>query len=185
MSLLRFCEWLAATPGSEALHTSLYVYQLVSTVHVVTLFLFVGTAAVLDLRLLGAVLVRVPASEVAARLRPWTTLGFVLMAISGALLFYANPTPRYQNLFFRFKMLVLAVAGLNAWIFHTRTYRNVATWDLDRVPPRGARMAGAFALAFWAILIVSGRMIAYDWFACRRPQPPIVRLLAGCEARPR
>ena len=54
MSLLRFFEWLATTPGSIALHDSLYVYQIVSTVHVVTLSLFVGTAVMLDLRLLGA-----------------------------------------------------------------------------------------------------------------------------------
>ncbi len=185
MSLLRFCEWLATTPGSVALHTSFYVYQLVSTVHVVTLFLFVGTAATLDLRLLGAALVRIPVSEVAARLRPWTLAGFILMAASGALLFYANPTPRYQNLFFRFKMLMLAGAGLNAWIFHRRTYRTVVTWDLDPVPPRGARMAGAIALVVWAVLIVSGRMIAYDWFDCRRPQPAVVHLLAGCPTEPR
>ena len=41
MSLLRFFQWLATTPGSIALHESLYVYLIVSTVHVVTLSVFV------------------------------------------------------------------------------------------------------------------------------------------------
>src|SRR5438552_464847 len=103
MPLLRFFDWLATTPGSVALHNSLYVYLLVSTVHVVSLSLFVGTAVMLDLRLLGMTLRDVPVSEVAGRLRPWTIAGFVLMLASGSLLFYANPTPRYQNLFFRIK----------------------------------------------------------------------------------
>jgi len=148
---------------------------------VVTLALFVGTAAMLDLRLLGATLRHVPVSEVAARLRPWTVLGFVLMVGSGALLFYANPTPRYQNIFFRAKMAMLVVAGLNAWLFHRTVYRHQEEWDRDPVPPRRARVAGGLALALWAAIIMSGRMIAYDWFDCRRqPQPTIVNVLAGC-----
>jgi hypothetical protein len=181
VSLLRFFEWLATTPGSIALHESHYVYLIVSTVHVVTLSLFVGTAAMLDLRLLGLTLRRVPVSEVAARLFPWTAAGFVLMIVSGALLFYANPPPRYHNIFFRAKMLMLVLAGVNAWVFHQTVYRSVADWDLDPVPPRRARMAGGLALALWAAMIMSGRMIAYDWFDCpRQPQPAIVNVLAGC-----
>ena len=181
MSLLRFFEWLATTPGSIALHESHYVYLVVSTVHVVTLSVFVGTAAMLDLRLLGATLRRVPVSEVAARLWPWTAAGFLLMIVSGALLFYANPAPRYQNIFFRAKMVMLVLAGVNAWVFHKTVYRRAAEWELDPVPPRRARMAGGLALVLWAAMIVSGRMIAYDWFDCgRQPQPAIVNLLSGC-----
>ena len=182
MSLLRFCEWLATTPGSVALHQSLYAYLIVSTVHVVTLSLFVGTAAMLDLRLLGAAMRRVPVSEVASRLRPWTVAGFVLMIVSGALLFYANPLPRYHNLFFRTKMVMFVLAGVNAWVFHHSVYRRVVDWDLDPVPPRRARVAGGVALVLWAVMIMSGRMIAYDWFDCRRPQPAIVNVLEGCVA---
>jgi hypothetical protein len=181
MSLLRFFEWMATTPGSIALHESLYAYQIVSTVHVVTLSLFVGTAVMLDLRLLGATLRNVPVSEVVARLRPWTIAGFLLMVVSGALLFYANPAPRYQNIFFRAKMLMLFLAGVNAWVFHKTVYRNVADWDRDPVLPRRAGVAGGVALVLWAAIIMSGRMIAYDWFDCgRQPQPRIVNVLAGC-----
>ena len=45
MSLVRFFDWLATTQGSVALHHSLYLYLMVSIVHVVTLAFFVGTAA--------------------------------------------------------------------------------------------------------------------------------------------
>ena len=130
MSLLRFFEWLATTRGSIALHQSLYVYLIVSTVHVVTLSVFVGTAAMLDLRLLGATMRRVPVSEVAARLRPWTMAGFLLMVVSGALLFYANPPPRYQDIFFRAKMVMLVLAAINAWVFHSTVCRNMADMGL-------------------------------------------------------
>src|SRR5262245_49388384 len=134
----------------------------------------------LDLRLLGATMRSVPVSEVARRLRPWTVVGFVLMIVSGALLFYANPLPRYQNIFFRAKMAMLVLAGVNAWLFHRKVFP-LAEWDDDPVPPRRARIAGALALALWAAMIVSGRMIAYDWFDCgRQPQSAIINLLEGC-----
>src|SRR6266540_5599478 len=103
MSLLRFCEWLASTPWSIALHESRYLFIVVLTVHVLTLTVFVGTAVVIDLRFMGMTMSRVPASEVMARLLPWVTAGFVVMITSGALLFYAAPVLRYQNLFFRLK----------------------------------------------------------------------------------
>ena len=86
MSLLGFFDWLASTAGSIALHESLYAYRIVSTVHVVTLSVFVGTAAVLDLRLLGVALRSIPVSEVAGRLRPWTMAGFALMTRTELLL---------------------------------------------------------------------------------------------------
>ena len=77
MSLLRFCEWLAATPGSIALHESRYLYLVVLSVHVLTLCLFVGTAAMIDLRLIGMTMQRVRFSEVMERLLPWTAAGFL------------------------------------------------------------------------------------------------------------
>ena len=183
MSLLRFCQWLAATPGSIALHESRYMYLIVLTVHVLTLTVFVGTALMLDLRLLGLTMTRVPASEMIARLLPWTAAGFLVMMISGALLFYAAPMLRYQNFFFRLKMVALVFAALNVWVFHNTVYRKIAEWDLDPVPPRRARVAGGLSLALWAILITLGRMIPYQlyWFDCsRQPQSAIVNALSGC-----
>ena len=56
MSLLPFCQWLAGTPGSIALHESLYMYPLLESSHVLTLSLFVGMSVVWDLRLLGVAL---------------------------------------------------------------------------------------------------------------------------------
>jgi uncharacterized protein DUF6644 len=181
-----FFEWLAETRGSVALHESQYVYLGVLSIHVLTLCVFVGTAAVIDLRLLGVTLPNVRVSEVVERLIPWTVTGFAVMVVSGTLLFYASPVSRYQNLFFRAKMFALAAAGVNAWLFHRRVYRRVAEWDLEPVPPFEARVMGGIALALWAALITLGRMIPYQvyWFDCSsQPQPAIINWLSGCIAR--
>ncbi len=164
MSLLGFCQWLASTPGSIALHESRYLFIIVLTVHVLTLTVFVGTAVMIDLRFLGVSMSRVPVSEVVARLLPWTAAGFLVMITSGALLFYAAPVLRYQNLFFRLKMVALVVALVNAWVFHNSIYHDVHTWDRDATTPPRAKMAGFLSLVLWAGIIVCGRMIAYNWF---------------------
>ena len=181
MSLLRACHWLAETRGSVALRESLYMYPLVESVHVLTLCLFVGMSVLLDLRLLGLTMRKVRVSEMTDRLLPWMQLGFAIMVVSGAMLFYANPVRTYQNIFFRVKMIALAFAGLNALAFQVGVHRRAAWWDLDAVPPRAARAAGAASLALWAVIIVSGRMIAYSWFDCaKQPQPQWVNVAAGC-----
>ena len=159
------------------------MFLIVLTVHVLTLCVLVGTAVMLDLRLLGLTLQRVPASEVMVRLLPWTAAGFLMMIASGSLLFYAAPVLEYRNLFFRLKMMTLALVVINAWVFHRTVYRNVADWDVDPVPPPGARIAGGLSLALWAVMITLGRMIPYQvyWFDCaRQPQSAIVNLLMGC-----
>jgi hypothetical protein len=159
------------------------MYPLVESAHVLTLCVFLGMAVMLDFRLLGLTLRSVPMTEIKRRLGPLMAAGFVVMVITGVLLFYAIPVRSYQSIFFRIKVVALVAAGLNAWIFHTTIDRRVAEWDREPVPPPAARRAGATSLILWAIIVVSGRMIAYNWFDCdKQPQPAIVNTLAGCVA---
>ena len=67
MSLLGFCEWLATTHWSIALHESLYMYPWVESTHVLSLMLFLGTLIQVDLRLMGWIYREVPVAEVTAR----------------------------------------------------------------------------------------------------------------------
>ena len=166
MDLFRFFEWLGNTSWSIALHESRYVFLLVLMIHVLTLSVFVGTAAMIDLRLLGKTMTRVPVSQVVTRLLPWTEAGFLVMVVTGTLLFYAAPVARYENVFFRLKMAALLIAVINVWVFRRTIYRRIGEWDLDPVPPRRVRMVGALSLILLAIIITAGRMMAYQdyWF---------------------
>ena len=183
--LLNLFRRMADSSWSVGLHESRYAYDLIESVHVWALCLFFGLAVMFDFRLLGWTMRSVPVSEVARRLLPWTAAGFVVMVISGTLLFSAIPLRSYQNIFFRTKMILLMFAGINVWIFHSGVYRRVTSWDLDRIPPRAAKLAGALSLVLWVCIVLSGRMIAYNWFDCdRQPQPAIVNLLTSCVPTP-
>lgn len=166
VDLFRFFEWLGNTSWSLALHESRYVFLLVLMIHVLTLSVFVGTAVMIDLRLLGKTMTRVPASQVVTRLLPWSEAGFLVMVVSGVLLFYAAPLARYENVFFRLKMAALVLAVINVWVFRRTVFRRVGEWDLDPVPPRRVRMVAALSLILLALIITAGRMMAYQdyWF---------------------
>jgi hypothetical protein len=185
VSLLPYLEWLASTQWSIALHESLYMYPLVESTHVMSLMLFVGLTTMMDLRLVGAAFRHVPISQMTLRLLPWIRIGFAIMVVTGVLLFYAIPVRNYQNIFFRIKVVLLILAGLNVWYFHTRTERTVSQWDLTFPTPRAVRLAGIASFVLWSGVVVSGRMIAYNWFDCDiQPQPAFINWAAGCVVPP-
>ena len=59
-------EWMGSTSWSVALRESRYVWPLLESTHVLTLCLFVGTAFVTDLRLLGWTMKMLPEAPTAA-----------------------------------------------------------------------------------------------------------------------
>ena len=164
MGILNFLQWLESTPGSLFIRESTLFYPFVETTHVLSLCLFLGMIAMLDLRLVGIGLRGIPVSEVAGRLLPLALFGFALMAISGSLLFYSGPVKAASNIFFRVKMLLIVLTGLNALLFHFTIYRRVASWDLDPSPPARARLAGMLSLILWSGVVICGRLQAYNWF---------------------
>ena len=93
----------------------------------------------------------------------------------------ATPVRNYQNIFFRTKMILMALAAANVWLFHRGIYRRVEEWGDVPVPPRAARLSGYASLVLWSGIIISGRLIAYNWFDCDiQPQPDFVNWAAGC-----
>lgn len=180
--IVRFLEWLGSTSWSIKLLESYYAWPLLESSHVLLLALFVGTAMMMDLRLIGIGFRSVPASAFTRRLLPWTRVGFALMVITGLLLFYSNPLSYYNNLFFRIKCVALVLAGINVWWFHGRIHETIDEWDDALPPPRAARMAGVVSLMVWTVVVFSGRLVAYNWFSCDiQPQSAFVNWAAGCE----
>jgi hypothetical protein len=161
MLLLGFCQWVDSTRWSALVRQSNWFFSTLDTVHTLGIILVAGTIMLLDLRLLGLALRSVPVAQVVARIVPSTLGGFGLMVVSGGLLFSSEAVKMYHSPAFRIKMLLLALAGLNALIFHRTIYRDVAQWDPACVVPARARLAGLLSLVFWIAIIAAGRAIAY------------------------
>ena len=164
MSLLEIAEWLEATGIARWVQESQYGFAIVVAVHILGLTLSVGTLIWFDLRLLGVSMLRIPVSHLYRRLMPWTLTGFAVMFVSGAIILAAYATAAYGNLYFRIKAVALLLAGVNAFVYHRVTERQIARWDEARLPSMPARMAGLISIVVWAVVILAGRMMSYTMF---------------------
>jgi hypothetical protein len=88
--------------------------------------------------------------------------GFALMFLTGALLFTAHATKAYESVYFRAKLALIALAGLNALLYHVTIERRDAEWGAAAVPPLAARAAGLASLTLWFSVIAVGRIFAYS-----------------------
>jgi hypothetical protein len=163
MSILQICEWIANTSLSIHIRESIWTYPIIESVHVLGLTLFLGLLLLWDTRLLGFVLRRVPVSKLWRQLSPWILFGAIIITISGTLLFWSDPVKFYGNVFFRIKLLALLLAAANAAAYHLGIERRLFEWD-TAATPRAAKIAGATSIAIWTIVVVVGRLIAYNWF---------------------
>jgi hypothetical protein len=156
-------EYVSNIQSSIDLRESQYVWSLFEVAHVLCMCLFAGLIIMMDLRLLGVGNMQTPFSVLQRRLFPWQMLGMMLSAATGLILVFGDPMRFYANIFFWMKMSLMVIAGLNAMAFHYTTYFDVDTWD-SKVPPYGAKLAGALGIGLWGFVIIAGRLIPYNWF---------------------
>ena len=146
---------------AEGIRNSLYLFPLIEACHVIGLSLVFGTIAIVDLRLLGIASARRPFSRVAADVLKWTWAAFGLTVITGFLMFSTNASVYFHNSFFRTKMGLLLMAGLNMAVFELTTGRRVHQWDKDGAAPRAGRAAAALSLLLWITIIFLGRWTGF------------------------
>src|SRR5512134_2200018 len=143
-----------------AMRQSLWLYPAVEIVHLAGIGLLFGSIAILDLRLLG--LSRdLPLRRLASHILPWTAASFLLIVPSGLAMFTAHASDFIASPLFALKMGLILAAGVNAALFHAGAMRTAADWDVNRAPPRAARVAAALSLLFWVSVIACGRLLAY------------------------
>lgn len=159
--LLGVCQWLEQSSLGSEVRDSFWLFPLIETVHLFGIVVLVGATSTLDLRLLGLALKREPVSKLARQMLGWTWTAFGVMVITGFLMFASEATRCWENTAFRLKMAMLLLAGLNALIFHTTSYRRLQEWDTLQQTPTGAKIAGVFSVLLWFGIVAAGRWIAF------------------------
>ncbi len=152
-------QWMEVNlPGGTYLRESTYGFSFLLTAHVVAMCWFFGLILMMDLRLVGVANLRTRVEEISPRLLPWQVVGFIVMTITGGMLFWAQPLRYFGKTFFWWKMGLMVLAGVNAGIIHLITKKSDAAWD-----SRAAKVAGAASIVLWVGVLALGRLVAYDW----------------------
>ena len=160
--LLEWCQRLQATWLSTALRESELMWAYLEGTHLIGVSLMIGPAMMWDLRLIGVLWRRDPVSKIKAKFLRASVMGAALMVSTGLLLFISEPVKCYDSVYFRIKLVMLTLAALNVFVFHTTIDRKLPEWDTLLPPPPRARWAGILSLVFWSGVIFAGRYTAYN-----------------------
>jgi predicted histidine transporter YuiF (NhaC family) len=156
--------WMQTSNIGTGIRESFWTFPIIETTHVLALAVSVGLLVWFDLRLLGVGMKHQPISQIHKQIMPYAVIGFVIMFVSGALLFWSEAEKCYRSGFFRAKIAFLVIAAFNATIFELRTKKTIAEWDKHPIPPMKARIAGWLSLLSWTAVIIAGRATAYNLF---------------------
>ncbi len=153
-------QWLEDSSWAVAIRQSLWLYPVLEIVHITGIVLLVGPAIMFDLRLLGFSK-NLPVSTLAQHLLGWSRRGLLLIVPSGLLLFITDAATLWYDPMFLLKMLLLVVAGLNALVFHSFTFRSVTAWNEKTIVPVSAKVTACISIIVWLVIIACGRLLAY------------------------
>jgi uncharacterized membrane protein len=160
--LLEYATQLQNVGWATALRESQLMFPFIEGLHLLGLAFIMGPVLMLDFRLAGIAWQDTPVSKIAKTFVPYSLFGAFVMFATGLILFCAEAVRCYNSGWFRIKLVLLLVAGLNAAYFHMKTQATWSTWDTLAVPPPEARRAGILSMVFWTGVIFAGRWTAYN-----------------------
>jgi hypothetical protein len=155
-----WAERIEFSPLGVAIAESRYAFLLIEGAHLIGLAFAIGLLFIIDLRVLGVFLRDVPVRRVIGSLRPWVLGGFAVIFVTGILLFWSAAGRLVLSPAFPIKLLLIALAGLNALYFEFTLARSGASRPDLALPP-SARAAGLASLVLWSLVIAFGRLIPY------------------------
>jgi hypothetical protein len=158
MSLLPFFQWCEKTPVGETIRSSLWMFPVIETFHLLALAVIGGAILIVDLRLLGFGLRYQPVSRVAEDAEPWLLRSLMVMLPTGILLFLSEAIKCYYSDAFWVKMTSLLLAIL----FTFTVRRKVAMTAGKPARPLIYKLVGLVSLTLWSGVGMAGRWIGFS-----------------------
>ena len=142
-------EWV------KTLSSTGWMYATVSVIHYLTMFWFIGSMAVVDLRVMGIAARKRNLSELSAQVLPWAWTGLVLASISGFFMFLTDAGDWAPDQVFHVKlgMIVLSI------VFAILVQRGAPKWAALQEIPTSAKVIATIALLLWILTILSASEI--------------------------
>lgn len=151
---------IEASGFGAAIRQSRWLYMVANVGHIVSLMVFAGAIAVMDVRMIGALSATSPGYVLRAARRV-AVIGFVCLAISGALQFTAEASHVIMNRVFQVKLGLIALGLLNIALFEILIAPKVKNVPPLTPLPSGARAAAVTSISIWIAVAICGRSIAY------------------------
>ena len=156
---MEFLVWLENTAVADAVRTIPWLYPALESAHYIGIACLVGGIMLIDLRLLGVA--KKLSVDLMITLLPWVWVGFLINAITGSVIFIYGATTFGTNPPFILKMSLIAVAGINAFIFELMARSGRETWVRTGAAPLAVKSVATVSLILWVSVVTAGRWMAY------------------------
>jgi len=159
-TLQALSDWLESTwLGNAFIDQGYWSWPMAESLHFMGLCMLVGSVGLVDLRMLGMAR-GIPLSAI-HRLIPFGVAGFLLNIMTGSLFVLGDADQYIFNDAFRFKLLFLAVAGINMLTFYSSAFRDAKALGPDADMPLKVKLMVGISLACWIGVITAGRLITF------------------------
>jgi hypothetical protein len=136
------------------LNSSELSFPIIECFHIAGFIVGIGSAALVDFRLLGIGLRRQTPEQLTRDTSLWTLAGLTVAIFAGLLLYSTDPDKYYLNTPFVVKSACLVLAI----VFHYTIHRKVA---LSGASPAGNRLAALVSLSLWVSVVVGGLVVSF------------------------
>lgn len=133
---------------------------IIQTVHILGIAVMMGTAVMLNLRVLGLAVPSQGLAEFTDRIKPWFWIALTSNFISGAFFVFSRPNRYFNNPVFASKLAFLIPAILLMAFFFNKHKRQEGYWEQDS-KKWIARGIAIVSIGLWIMVCTAGRWIAY------------------------
>ena len=135
--------------------TTGWMYASVSVIHYLTMFWFIGSMAMVDLRVIGVAARKRNLMELSAQIFPWAWTGFVLAILSGFMMFTADAGDWAPDPVFHVKLVMIILSV----VFAVLVQRGAPKWAALPEIPTSAKVIATIGLVLWILTILSASEI--------------------------
>lgn len=160
--LLDLSNWLSLTPVSGWIQQNFWVIPTTQTVHILAICAVVGSAFMINLRIVELAGRSQTMTWTASRFLPWVWWGLPVLLLTGLILIVGEPHRELLNPSFWIKMILILVAIAATLWFQSTVRKNIAFWETSHSKRVGIRIAAVASIVLWCAIIVFGRWIAYS-----------------------
>ncbi len=132
-----------------------WLYASVAVIHYLTMFWFIGSMAVVDLRVLGLAAKKRTILDVAEQFFPWVWIGMILSSIAGFFMFATQAGDWAPDRIVHIKFIMILISL--AFVIIVRL--NVRKWSEAREIPTWAKAVALISLLLWIATILSASEI--------------------------
>jgi hypothetical protein len=150
--ILHFCRWLQDNALISFMNGTAWTAAAMEIMHYFSMFILVGSLAIVDLCVLGAVGARQDTKQLADRLFPWIWISLAFNVLSGFVMFAGTAPSYYGNTIFYDKLIVILLAV----IANSVVLQQVRKWNQLPATPAWAKVLAFVSIALWVGAIIAG-----------------------------